>query len=95
MTKSFYVYILANKSNAVLYTGVTNNLVTRIYQHKNKLLEGFTKKYNVNKLLFYEEFPTALEAIAAEKKIKGWLRKRKIELIKIKNPQFEDLAKFL
>ena len=91
MFKQYYVYIATNKRNTVLYTGVTNNLVRRMYEHKNKLVEGFTSKYNINKLFFYEIFPTAIEAIAAEKKIKGWVRKKKINLIKSKNPNFGDL----
>ncbi len=90
--KLYYVYIAANQRNTVLYTGVTNNLVRRMYEHKHKLVEGFTAKYNVTNLLFYECFNTPLEAIGAEKKIKGWVRKKKIELIKEKNPAFSDLA---
>lgn len=91
MNTNFYVYIAANQSNTVLYTGVTNNLQRRISEHKNKLIPGFTSKYNVNKIVWYEVFPNPEEAISAEKKIKGWLRSKKIELIKKSNPEFKDL----
>jgi len=90
MKKQYYVYIATNKSNT-LYTGVTNDLHRRMYEHKNKLVKGFTSKYNINKLVFYEIFNNADDAIGAEKKIKGWDRKKKIELIKTKNPKFEKL----
>lgn len=89
--KQYFVYIATNKWNAVFYTGVTNNLHSRMHQHKNKLIEGFTKRYNINKLIYYESFKNAQEAILAEKRIKGWTRKKKIELIKSKNPEFRDL----
>lgn len=92
MEKQYYVYIMTNKSNT-LYTGVTNNLERRIYEHKDKIMEGFTKKYNINKLIYYQEFNNPEDAIAAEKKIKGWTRKKKIELIKSINSAFRDLAK--
>ncbi|MBI4120540.1 MAG: GIY-YIG nuclease family protein [Parcubacteria group bacterium] len=91
MPKQYYVYIATNKLNTVLYTGVTSDLEERMYQHRNKLIPGFTSKYNVNKLVFYEVFPTPQEAIAAEKKIKGWVRKKKVDLIKSVNPNFRDL----
>ena len=89
--KSYYVYILTNKANKVLYVGVTNNLERRIFEHKNKLIEGFTKKYNLSKLVFFEVFRNPGDAICSEKKIKGWLRKKKIELINSKNPKWENL----
>lgn len=76
--------------NTVLYTGVTNNLERRMYEHTNKLISGFTSKYNVNKLVWYEIFSNPREAIAAEKKIKGWRRDKKMELIKNFNPGFSD-----
>lgn len=88
----FYVYMATNKSNSVLYTGMTNNLLRRMSEHKQKLVPGFTSKYNVNKLVFYEVFNTAIEAINAEKKIKGWLRNKKINLIESKNPDWNDLS---
>ncbi len=86
---------MTNKSNAVLYTGVTNDLKRRIFEHKNKLADGFTKKYNVNKVVFYEIFNSPAEAISAEKKIKGWVRSKKIDLIKNINPKFNDLSEGL
>ena len=89
--KSYYVYIASNKNNTVLYTGVTNDIIRRMEEHRSGAKEGFTKKYRVQKLLFYEIFHHPEEAIAAEKRIKGWLRKRKIELIKTRNPEFKDL----
>jgi len=89
--KSFYVYILTNKSNKVLYVGITNNLPRRIYEHKHKLVEGFTNKYNVNKLVYYEIFKDAYSAISREKQLKGWLRKKKVELINAFNPTWKDL----
>ena len=95
MPRNFYVYIATNQRNTVLYTGVTNNLVRRIHEHKNKLVEGFTSKYNINKLIFYETLPDPIAAINAEKKIKGWTRRKKIDLIKSKNPKFKDLIEEL
>lgn len=95
MQKYFYVYIATNKRNTVLYAGVTNNLISRMYQHKNGLVSGFTKKYKINKLVFYEIFNNPEDAIRAEKKIKSWLRKKKIDLIKTKNPEFRDLLEEL
>jgi len=82
---------MTNKTNTVLYTGITNNLKRRIYEHKNKLLSGFTKKYNINKLVYYEIFDNSYYAIQREKQIKGGSRKKKIELIKKFNPNFNDL----
>ncbi len=90
--KTYYVYILTNYTNKVLYIGVTNNLIRRIYEHKNKIIDGFTKKYNINKLVYYEVFNRANDAIVAEKKLKGWLREKKIELIVSMNPEWEDLS---
>jgi len=83
---------MTNKRNNVLYTGVTGNLNKRIYEHKNKLIKGFTSKYNANKLVYYESFSNSEEAISAEKKIKAGSRKKKIELIKSINSQFNDLS---
>ncbi|MEK7592298.1 MAG: GIY-YIG nuclease family protein [Patescibacteria group bacterium] len=87
----YYVYILTNKS-ATLYIGVTNNLERRLYEHKHKYLEGFTKKYNINTLIYFEEYSDPIEAIAREKQLKGWSRKKKIYLIKSINPLFEELV---
>lgn len=89
--KIFFVYIMTNKWSTVLYTGVTAYLETRGIQHKFKLVDGFTKKYNVTKMVFARYYPTALEAIAAEKRIKGWTRARKIVLIESVNPEWKDL----
>lgn len=90
--KSYYVYILMNKANTVNYTGVSNNLERRIFEHKNKLIKGFTEKYNVNKLVYFEETLDIKSAIEREKEIKGWRREKKIELIKSMNPQFKDIS---
>ncbi|MDQ3018638.1 MAG: GIY-YIG nuclease family protein [bacterium] len=94
MEKQYFVYILTNYTNRVLYTGITNNITRRIYEHKNKFIPGFTAKYNVNKLVFVTSFSTALEAINAEKKIKGWTRIKKLSLIKRNNPTFQELPTF-
>jgi putative endonuclease len=85
-----YVYIVASKS-PVLYVGVTNDLVSQIDQHKRKLMPGFTAKYNVNILVYYGAFPRPIQAIEAEKKIKGWTRAKKIGLIESMNPTWKDL----
>ena len=89
--KQYFVYILTNKNNKVLYTGVTSDLVGRIYEHKEKLIKGFTKRYNVDKLVYYEIFEDAYEAISKEKSIKNLLRIKKIKLIEESNPQWIDL----
>ena len=89
---SYYVYILTNKTNSVIYIGITNNLLRRLYEHKNKLLDGFTKKYNVNKLVYFEQTSDINEAIKREKILKKWNREWKIELIKKQNPEFKDLS---
>ena len=87
----YYVYILTNKTNRVLYVGVTNNLVRRVYEHKNKAVEGFTEKYNVNKLVYYDATTDVRAAIAREKQIKGWVRQKKLNLISDLNPLWRDL----
>jgi len=89
--KQYYVYIAANPQNNVFYTGVTNNLIKRIWEHKQKLVSGFTKKYNINKLVFYEVFEDINDAIIREKQIKGGSREKKLRLIESTNPGFEDL----
>jgi putative endonuclease len=89
--KQGYVYILTNLHNKVLYTGVTSDLVKRIYEHKNKLIKGFTKKYNVNKIVYFEVFEDMINAITPEKQIKGWLSSKKIALIESKNHRWKDL----
>ena len=91
--KKGYTYILTNKSSNVLYVGVTSDLIKRIgiYEHKNKFVEGFTKKYNIDQLVYYEVLESIDEAIQREKQIKGWVRKKKIELIEQMNPEWKDL----
>ncbi len=91
MKQHYFVYIITNKSRT-LYTGVTNNLERRVYEHKNKLVPGFTARYNMNMLIYFEETPDVLSAIAREKQIKGWLRSKKISLIEAVNPQWIDLS---
>ena len=89
---SFYVYILTNRNNRVLYTGVTNNLLRRVYEHKHHLDKGsFTAQYNVEKLVYFEETSSSRAAIEREKQIKGWNRARKNELVNGMNPDWEDL----
>lgn len=90
-SNQYYVYIMTNKSGT-LYTGVTNNVKKRVYEHKNKLIHGFTEKYNINRLVYFETFGDVYFAIAREKVIKGWLRKKKIDLINKTNPDWADLA---
>jgi putative endonuclease len=89
--KEYFVYILSNKSG-MLYTGVTNDLEKRLYQHKNKLNKGFTERYNVNRLVYFESANDVTVAIVREKQIKGMLRSKKIELIKTMNPRLIDLS---
>ena len=91
MDKQYFVYILTNKHNTVLYTGVTNNLKRRVYEHREKLVSGFTKKYNVYKLVFYEITNSVEVAIQREKQIKGGSRQKKIDLINGMNPGWMDL----
>ena len=91
MEKRGYVYILTNVHNKVLYTGVTSDLIKRVYEHKNKMIDGFTKKYNVYKLVHFEVSDDMMTAIEREKQIKGWLRKKKIALIEENNPEWKDL----
>ena len=90
MDKHPAVYILASKRNGTLYTGVTSNLVKRIWEHKNDTMEGFTKKYGVHTLVYFELHQTMLEAIAREKQIKKWNRQWKINLIERENAQWRD-----
>lgn len=91
MDRQYYVYIVTNKHNTVLYTGVTNNLARRIYEHREKLIRGFTSKYNVTKLVYYEIYDDVLHAIVREKQIKAGSRARKLELIRGMNPGWKDL----
>jgi putative endonuclease len=89
--RQYYVYMLTNRSGT-LYTGVTNDLQRRILQHKNKLKEGFTRKYNLTRLVYYEVADDVLAAISREKQIKGWLRAKKVALIQSVNPEWKDLS---
>ncbi|MFZ2969534.1 MAG: GIY-YIG nuclease family protein [Minisyncoccia bacterium] len=91
MDKTYYVYITTNISNAVLYIGITNNLSRRMYEHKNSLVEGFSKKYKTNKLVYYETTNDINAAIAREKQLKNWHREWKINLVRSKNPGFSEL----
>ncbi|MFA6184020.1 MAG: GIY-YIG nuclease family protein [Parcubacteria group bacterium] len=90
--KHYYVYILTNKKDGVLYIGITNNLERRVCEHKNKKIKGFTEKYNLDKLIFYEETNDVAFAIQREKQLKKWNRKWKIDLIEKDNPNWTDLA---
>ena len=91
LNKQFYVYILANKRNGTLYVGITNNLIRRVSEHKSKLIKGFTSKYNVDKLVYYEVYDDSYNAINREKQIKGGSRNKKIELIEKDNKNWDDL----
>ena len=88
--KDYYVYIMGN-DRPTLYIGVTNNLIRRVYEHKHGLIEGFTKKYNLKKLLYFEVFNQVKDALAREKQLKHWKRNWKLNLIKAKNPTMKDL----
>ena len=91
MPKHYYIYILTNQRNTALYTGVTNNLLRRVYEHKQKFVKGFTDRYNINKLVYYETLESAYEAISREKQIKGGSRDKKLKLIRSLNPDWRDL----
>ena len=89
--KQYFVYLLASKRNGTIYVGMTNNLIKRIYEHKNSLLEGFTSKYSVSNLVYYQIFYNVEDAIVREKQIKKWKRVWKINLIEENNPEWRDL----
>jgi putative endonuclease len=89
--KSFFVYVLANPTNTVTYVGVTSDLIRRVWEHKDKTVPGFTSKYNVGKLVYYEQLGESLQAIGREKEIKGWRRSKKVALIESINPDWRDL----
>jgi putative endonuclease len=89
--RQYFVYIMTNPTNTVLYTGMTNDLVRRVREHKEKQMKGFTRRYNVVKLAYYEIFSTAYDAIIREKQIKAGSRKKKIDLIDFANPEWKDL----
>ena len=95
MNKNYFVYITTNWNNKVMYIGVTNNLTRRVYEHKNKLVEGFTKKYNINKLVYYEQFFDVNEAIHREKELKKWRREKKDKLVENLNIEWKDLSDLL
>jgi putative endonuclease len=95
MTRSFFVYILASRRNGTLYVGVTNDLARRMSEHKGKLVPGFTRKYRVDKLVYFEEYPSILEARARERALKSWDRAWKLALIEEMNPQWRDLSEEL
>jgi putative endonuclease len=88
---TYYIYIITNKWNTVLYIGVTDNIHRRIYEHKNKLVQGFSNTNNLNKLIYFEEYRDIKEAIRKEKQLKNWHRDWKFNLIKSKNPDLKDL----
>ena len=88
----YYVYILANWNNKAIYTGVTNNLERRVYEHQNKLADGFTKKYNINKLVYFDCTEDITSTIEREKQMKGWKRQKKNELIQAMNSNWRDLS---
>ena len=89
--RQFYVYILASRPGGAIYVGVTNNLVRRVYEHRNGLVEGHTKRYHIHQLVYFEEFSTARDAIQREKNMKHWPRAWKTRLIAQKNPTWRDL----
>jgi putative endonuclease len=91
-TGLYYVYLITNWNNKVMYVGVTNNLERRIYEHKNKMVKGFTEKYNVSKLVYFEETQDIIAAIAREKEIKKWRRQKKNQLVMNNNPTWKDLS---
>ena len=89
--RTYYVYIMSNDAK-ILYTGITNNLIRRVHEHKQEAIPGFTKRYHLKKLVYYEETTDVLSAIQREKQIKGWLRNRKLALIEAENPSWNDLS---
>ncbi|MFD0993249.1 GIY-YIG nuclease family protein [Tenacibaculum geojense] len=88
----YYVYLITNRKDGVLYIGVTNNLERRMFEHKNKLVEGFSKRYNLTRLVYFETYPQITNAILREKRLKKWKRNWKINLINKENPNWNDLA---
>jgi putative endonuclease len=90
MQKQFYVYLLTNDSGT-LYIGITSNIVKRVWEHKNKVAKGFTERYNIDKLIYYEEYSDAENAILREKQLKKWSRKKKLSLIRKTNSKFEEI----
>ena len=90
--KNYYVYLLTNWNNRVMYVGMTNNLERRVYEHKNRLVSGLTKKYNINKLVYFEETSDVNAALSREKEIKKWRREKKDSLVLSINPEWRDLS---
>jgi putative endonuclease len=90
--KLYYVYLLTNWNNEVMYVGVTNNLARRMFEHKNRLIKGFTEKYNLNKLVYFEEAQDVMSALTREKEIKKWRREKKNRLVNLANPDWKDLS---
>jgi len=95
MEKQYYVYILASRRNGTLYTGITSNLISRVWEHKAKAIDGFTRKYNIDKLVYFEQYQDPESAISREKRIKKYPRMRKLNLIEKGNPHWKDLYKEL
>jgi putative endonuclease len=93
--KTFYVYMMTNQSRVVLYTEITNSLEVRVWQHRKPAIDGFTKKYHVDRLVYYESFNDPRDAISREKEIKGWRRSKKSELVERLNPKWTDLSTIL
>ena len=91
LSKQYYVYMMANRNNKVIYTGVTDDLMKRVYEHKNKLIKGFTGRYNVNKLVYYEICADVYSSVSREKQIKAGSRQKKVKLIESVNPEWKDL----
>jgi len=91
-SRQYYVYIMTNRRHSPLYVGVTNDLVRRVYEHRNRLAKGFASKYNITMLMYYETTESVESAIAREKQLKGWLKRRKIALIESANPNWRDLS---
>jgi len=89
--KGYYIYLMTNYTNTAIYTGITDNLVRRVYEHKNKIIKGFTGRYNVSKLVYFEQYEDIRDAIAREKQLKAGSRQKKIDLIIKDNPNYEDL----
>ena len=93
--KEFYVYMMTNRSRVAIYTGVTSKLEGRVWQHKNHVVKGFTSKYKLDRLVYYEQFADPISAITREKEIKAWQREKKNDLVRKLNPRWEDLSKSL
>ena len=91
LERQYFVYIMTNKSKTAIYTGMTNDLYRRVYEHKQKLVEGYTNKHNINRLVYFEVGDNAESIIAREKQIKSWKRHKKIDLVNTLNPKWEDL----